>query len=129
MAFLPWQPTGPLLGEIRPPGSKSLTNRAVLCAALAQGESQLTGLLQSEDTEVMIGAWRQLGVAIEWNTELRTARIAGSRQEELVPSAELYMANSGTSLRFMAAVLAGTPPGLIGWSGMNACIKGRLEIC
>ncbi len=48
--------------SIRPPGSKSITNRAVVCAALARGTSRLTGVLDSEDTSVMISAWRQLGL-------------------------------------------------------------------
>jgi len=44
------RPTGPLHGTIRPPGSKSITNRALVCAALADGESLLAGSLDSEDT-------------------------------------------------------------------------------
>ena len=47
-------PGGPVEGVIRPPGSKSLTNRALICAAFAKGRCQLTGALQSEDTKVMI---------------------------------------------------------------------------
>jgi len=50
------QPAGPIYGTIRPPGSKSLTNRALVCAALGAGESVLSGVLESEDTRVMIEA-------------------------------------------------------------------------
>ena len=56
-------PCGPIVGSIRPPGSKSLTNRALVCAALAFGESQLDGVLDSEDTRVMIDSLGRLGIS------------------------------------------------------------------
>ena len=52
---------GPIRGSIRPPGSKSITNRALVCAALADGVSTLTGALDSEDTRVMIESLGRLG--------------------------------------------------------------------
>ena len=55
------RPKGPVDGTIRVPGSKSLTNRALLCATLADGTSTLTGALQAEDTEVMIECLQRLG--------------------------------------------------------------------
>ncbi|MDA7873522.1 3-phosphoshikimate 1-carboxyvinyltransferase, partial [Rhodopirellula sp.] len=58
-------PGGPVEGVIRPPGSKSLTNRALICAAFATGRSTLTGALQSEDTKVMIDALRSIGIRID----------------------------------------------------------------
>ncbi|EMI20543.1 3-phosphoshikimate 1-carboxyvinyltransferase, partial [Rhodopirellula maiorica SM1] len=57
-------PGGAVTGTIQPPGSKSLTNRALICAAFASGTSQLTGALRSEDTEVMIDALRTIGLDI-----------------------------------------------------------------
>ncbi len=54
-AILPIQQRGPLDATLRVPGSKSLTNRALVCAALAEGESQLEGALDSDDTRVMRG--------------------------------------------------------------------------
>ena len=54
--------TGPVSGTIRPPGSKSITNRALIIAALAEGESVLTGVLDSQDTRVMITSLRRLGI-------------------------------------------------------------------
>ena len=56
---------GPLDATVRPPGSKSLTNRALICAALARGTSTLRGVLESEDTSVMIAGLRSLGIAID----------------------------------------------------------------
>ena len=69
--------TGPVRGRIRPPGSKSITNRALVCAALAQGVSRLTGALESEDTRVMIECLRQLGIQIESKNAGRTLVVHG----------------------------------------------------
>ncbi len=55
---------GPLDAVIRPPGSKSVTNRALVCAALARGTSSIHGILRADDTEAMIGCLRSLGIAI-----------------------------------------------------------------
>ena len=62
---------GPIEGSIRPPGSKSITNRALVCAALARGSSRLTGVLDSEDTRVMVAGLAALGagVAADWSAE------------------------------------------------------------
>ena len=56
---------GPIVGKIRPPGSKSITNRALVCAALADGTSTLRGALDSDDTRVMVEALRTLGLTVE----------------------------------------------------------------
>src|SRR5256885_16391014 len=63
------QPTGPIRGTVRPPGSKSITNRALVCAALAKGTSILVGALDSEDTRVMIESLQRLGISIESRDE------------------------------------------------------------
>ena len=57
--------TSPVIGELIVPGSKSETNRALVLAALSDGPSALTGALASRDSELMIGALRQLGVRID----------------------------------------------------------------
>jgi 3-phosphoshikimate 1-carboxyvinyltransferase len=56
---------GPLQGRVTPPGSKSITNRVLLLAALAKGRSHITGALKSVDTKLMAEALRAMGVAIE----------------------------------------------------------------
>lgn len=98
------QPTGPVRGTVRPPGSKSITNRALVCAALAEGESRLLGALDSEDTRVMIESLGRLGIDI-WHdpAEVRVVGCGGR-----LPRGEfqLYAANSGTTVRFLAAMLA-----------------------
>ena len=100
------QPCGPVRGTLRPPGSKSITNRALVCASLASGNSTLRGALDSEDTRVMIEALRQLGLPIAAEDGGRTLRVTGCGGR--IPSAggELYVANSGTTARFLAALVA-----------------------
>lgn len=97
---------GPVRGVVRPPGSKSITNRAVVCAALADGSSVLHGVLDSDDTRVMFTALEQLGVAIAWDREAAVMRIVGSGGRLRPGPLELYAENSGTTLRFLAAVVA-----------------------
>ena len=95
----------PLDARVRPPGSKSITNRALVCAALAEGESTLSGVLDSDDTRVMIAALRQLGIGIEASDEGRTLRVAGCGGVIPAKSAELFVGNSGTTMRFLTAML------------------------
>ena len=96
---------GPINGSMRPPGSKSITNRALILAALADGPSKLSGVLDSDDTQVMIESLRRLGLKIDQNLEKCEVLIEGQRQ---FPNdkAELYLKNSGTSIRFLTAAVA-----------------------
>ncbi|HVW39067.1 MAG TPA: 3-phosphoshikimate 1-carboxyvinyltransferase, partial [Pirellulales bacterium] len=96
----------PVRGAIQPPGSKSITNRALACAALAEGVSMLTGALDSEDTQVMIAALHQLGIAIEADLPSATLRVEGCGGGIPSTGGELYVANSGTTIRFLAALVA-----------------------
>jgi 3-phosphoshikimate 1-carboxyvinyltransferase len=88
------------------PGSKSLTNRALTVAALAKGPSILRGALDCEDTQVMIAALRNIGIDVQHSTASAEINIQGC--SSAIPShhASLSVANSGTSLRFLAAILA-----------------------
>jgi 3-phosphoshikimate 1-carboxyvinyltransferase len=99
-------PTGPLHGTIRPPGSKSITNRALVCAALAEDESLLSGALDSDDTRVMIEALRRLGIALEHDAAASTIRVVGCGGRLPAAKADLYVGNSGTTVRFLTAMLA-----------------------
>ena len=98
------QPTSPLRATIRPPGSKSITNRALICAALAEGESLLTGALESDDTRVMIGGLTQLGIELRHDAAARTIRVTGCNGRLPAASADLMLGNSGTTVRFLTAV-------------------------
>lgn len=97
---------GPIDATVRPPGSKSITNRALVCAALAEGQSTLSGALDSEDTRVMIAALQKLGVSIQVEDAGRTLRVEGCNGWIPEPQAELFVANSGTTMRFLTALVA-----------------------
>lgn len=100
------RPSGPVCGTIRPPGSKSITNRALVSAALAEGESVLTGALDSEDTRVMIEALGRLGIRVQHDPAAATIRVAGCGGVLPAREAELFAANSGTTMRFLTAMVA-----------------------
>jgi 3-phosphoshikimate 1-carboxyvinyltransferase len=103
-ATLTVQPIRRASGTIVLPGSKSLTNRALLLAALADGTTTLTNVLDAEDTQVMITALRALGVGIGTaNGGLRIEGCAGAfpRRE-----ADLFLGNAGTAMRSLTAALA-----------------------
>lgn len=99
-------PAGAFEGRIRPPGSKSITNRALVCAALAEGTSVLHNALFSEDTQVMITCLQKLGITIEPCEAAKTIRVVGSGGKIPASYAELYTANSGTTMRFLTATVA-----------------------
>ena len=94
----------PIRGRVRPPGSKSITNRALACAAVADGVSHLTGALDSEDTRVMIKALGELGVEVESQDAGSQLTVHGSAGQIPAMEADLYCANSGTTIRFLTAL-------------------------
>ena len=96
----------PVTGSIRPPGSKSLTNRALVTSALASGTSELTGVLDSRDTQVMIDSLQKLGLNVEHSTADARVRITGCSGRPSATSADLWLENSGTSIRFLTALCA-----------------------
>ncbi len=101
------QPVGrPLDATIRPPGSKSLTNRALVAAALAGGESELLGALDSDDTRVMIEGLRRLGIKIDADWDNQCLHVQGCAGQIPATTADLYAANSGTTIRFLTALVA-----------------------
>jgi 3-phosphoshikimate 1-carboxyvinyltransferase len=94
----------PVRGHIRPPGSKSITNRALVCAALATGESTLTGALDSEDTRIMVDCLRKLGIEIESQDSGQTLVVRGCAGHIPAREADLFVGNSGTTIRFLTAL-------------------------
>lgn len=91
----------PLIGGVTLPGSKSITNRALLLAGLAAGQSRLTGALSSDDTKFMAEALRQLGVDV---TQVSATEFAVNGKGELQPSVDpLFLGNAGTATRFLTA--------------------------
>jgi 3-phosphoshikimate 1-carboxyvinyltransferase len=96
----------PFRATITPPGSKSLTNRALVLSALAGGECVISNLLFADDTVVMLDCLGKLGFELEVDHQARTVRIVG--QGGLLPraTADLFCGNSGTTIRFLAAMCA-----------------------
>jgi 3-phosphoshikimate 1-carboxyvinyltransferase len=103
-AVLTIEAIGQARGEIRLPGSKSMSNRALLLAALAQGSTELSGLLEADDTRVMVAALRALGIVIE--REGDRARVSGCGGRFPARAAELHLGNAGTAMRSLTAALA-----------------------
>ena len=91
-------------GVVPLPGSKSISNRTLLLAALAEGTTELTGLLDADDTAHMVDALRTLGVRID-RTETRCV-VHGARGAFPNRSAALFLGNAGTAVRPLTAVLA-----------------------
>jgi 3-phosphoshikimate 1-carboxyvinyltransferase len=100
-ATLEIRPRGPLDATVALPGSKSITNRALLVAALAEGESELEGGLESDDTEAMRGCLAALGVSVTQDGDRWAVRGTGGRL--CAPTAPLDARASGTTARFVAA--------------------------
>jgi 3-phosphoshikimate 1-carboxyvinyltransferase len=97
-------PGHPLSGHVAPPGSKSITNRALLLAGLAKGTSRLTGALKSDDTRYMAEALRAMGVTVE-EPDATTFVVTSSGQLK-APSQPLFLGNAGTATRFLTAAVA-----------------------
>ena len=101
----PRQASGPVQATVVVPGSKSITNRALLVASLAEGESLLAGALESDDTLYMAGALDALGVPVVHDAAESTFCVQGGGGTFAVPEAELFVGNSGTTMRFLTAAL------------------------
>ncbi len=98
------QPIATAQGRVQLPGSKSLSNRALLLAALARGTTHLTNLLHADDTRVMLDALRALGIGIaSHDGEVVVQGCAGTWP---VREAELFLGNAGTAMRSLTAALA-----------------------
>jgi 3-phosphoshikimate 1-carboxyvinyltransferase len=91
-------------GDVALPGSKSISNRVLLLAALAQGSTRIDGLLASDDTTVMLNALQQLGVQVTRHAGDSVTVQGVSRFA--VEQADLFMGNAGTAIRPLTAVLA-----------------------
>ena len=91
-------------GTVRLPGSKSISNRVLLLAALCEGQTTVRDLLDSDDTRVMLQALRQLGCGVV--VDGTTAVIDGLGGRARQPRAELFLGNAGTAMRPLTAALA-----------------------
>lgn len=103
--YLDLQPISMVRGTVRLPGSKSISNRTLLLAALSHGTTTLRELLDSDDTGYMIAALRLLGVRCE-EAGLRAITVHGVNGAFPVKKAELFLGNAGTAVRPLTAALA-----------------------
>ena len=100
-----YPPPGPVVAELRVPGSKSATNRALLLAGFARGPSVLRGILKSDDAYWAVEALKALGIGVRVEGETARVEGGGPRTKE----AEVFVGSAGTLARFLSAMLAFTP--------------------
>lgn len=106
MKTLELQPfSQPIDAEVVVPGSKSYTNRALLIAALCDGQTTIDGALFSDDTHYMAESLRRLGIAVEADPDHCRFTVSGCGGKIPVDRAELFTGNSGTTARFLTAFL------------------------
>ncbi|WMN59967.1 3-phosphoshikimate 1-carboxyvinyltransferase [Pseudoalteromonas xiamenensis] len=108
MEQLRLKPISKVNGIVTLPGSKSLSNRILLLAALCKGQTKVTNLLDSDDIRHMLGALEQMGVSVTLNEEKTEALVNGQGGILNTPSNELFLGNAGTAYRPLTAVLATT---------------------
>jgi 3-phosphoshikimate 1-carboxyvinyltransferase len=104
--FIDLAPLSRAAGTVALPGSKSISNRTLLLAALARGETLVRGLLDADDVERMLEALETLGIAIEQTPGSRDYRVHGQEGRIPVKSAKVFLGNAGTAFRPLTAVLA-----------------------
>lgn len=108
MDSLTLDPISKVNGVINLPGSKSLSNRALLLATLAEGTTEITNLLDSDDIRYMLTALKQLGVQYELSADKTVCRVqglGGSFDTTALGQQELYLGNAGTAMRPLCAAL------------------------
>ena len=106
MNTLTLKPIAKIDGEINLPGSKSLSNRALLLAALAQGTTKITNLLESDDTRHMLNALKQLGITYTLSEDKRECTVIGNAGAiHSTNLQELFLGNAGTAMRPLCAAL------------------------
>jgi len=100
-------PSGPLRGEVRVPGDKSISHRAIMFAALAEGTSRITGFLEGEDTRATARAFARMGVRVDApRASERIVRGVGLHGLN-APDGGIDCGNAGTGMRLLAGLLAG----------------------
>ena len=105
MEQLTLSPIARVAGAVQLPGSKSLSNRLLLLAALAAGTTEVRNLLDSDDTRYMAAALETLGVSLEFSDQRTKCRVAGQGGPFAVAAADLFLGNAGTAIRPLCAAL------------------------
>lgn len=109
-------------GLVGVPGSKSITNRALMCAVLAEGETTLYGALFSDDSKWMMQCLTQLGFELQATAENKTIRVKGlagkiPARSPALNGAELFVGNAGTAARFLPCLVALAQAGRFNFAG------------
>lgn len=112
--------TRPGRTTVTPPGSKSITNRALIFAALAEGPVTLTGALFSRDTRIMCTALKALGFEVSTDEKAKTISVTGLGGKIPNAKATIHIGNAGTAARFLTAMLALHPAGEFTMDGDEA---------
>ena len=107
----------PLNAQLQLPGSKSITNRALILAALAKGETHLEGALFSRDTQIMLEALKTLGFKCASDSSSPSITVYGEGGTIPNNTATLHVGNAGTAARFLTAFLALHPNGTYALDG------------
>ena len=116
--LLPIRPlTRPVRATVPLPGSKSITNRALILAALGTGTTTLTNALHSRDTRIMVDALSTLGYGVHTDEAARTLTVHGTGGDIPRARAALHIGNAGTAARFLTALLALHPQGIYDLDG------------
>ena len=128
-SVLPITPfTRPVRDEVTLPGSKSLTNRALLLAALCPRPVTLTGALFSEDTHLMIDALRALGLTVTPSANLDAIEVSNQANAFQNPApVELFVGLAGTAARFLTALCAAAPRGVYRIDGIPQMRKRPMK--
>lgn len=126
--LLPIRPfAGPARGSVSLPGSKSLTNRALLLAALTDQPVTLTRALNSDDTQLMAAALRALGYSVETDAEETGLRVSNQAKAFRSGRAELFVGLAGTAARFLTALCAAAPHGVYRIDGVPQMRKRPMD--
>jgi 3-phosphoshikimate 1-carboxyvinyltransferase len=115
------KPGGILAGEARVPGDKSISHRAIMLGALAQGTSHINGFLEGEDALATLAAFRAMGVEIEGPQNGRVTVHGVGLRGLKAPVAPLDLGNAGTGMRLMCGLLAG--------QAFDSALTGDASLC
>lgn len=101
------QPGGKLQGEVRVPGDKSISHRSIMLGSLAEGVTHVKGFLEAEDALATLQAFRDMGVEIDGSVNGELTIYGVGKHGLKAPRNDLYLGNSGTSMRLLSGLLAG----------------------
>ena len=101
------RPSGPLRGEIRVPGDKSISHRCIMLGAIADGTTRISGLLEGEDVLATVAAFRAMGVEIDGPADGEAVVHGVGRDGLRAPAGAIDLGNSGTAMRLLTGLLAG----------------------